>query len=669
MIGRKRNNAARRRVLVIGNGMVGYHFVRKLREQDPDGKRFDLTVLGAESLPAYDRVNLTKLITLGDPEKLLLAKKAWYAENVVDLHLSTRVEAVDVEERTVFAAGESYGYDELVIATGSTPFVPPVPGIGHSDVFTYRTTEDLQQIQTRAQTAKRAVVVGGGLLGLEAAKALYDEGVAEVHVVEMANFLMPQQLDDQAGLILKREMEHLGLVIHLGRRLTEVVPAGGMLELQFQDHRPLQADMVVVSAGIRATTAFLEDSGIKLNPRGGVEVDDQLCASAENVYAIGECAVHRGIAYGLVKPGYQMAETLVKRLIGKNASFENADVSTSLKIAGVNVGVYGDALLADPISRAETYFELDGPNNNYYRKLVIRDRRLTGIMAIGRWDELALLQSIMDQGRRLRDKELANFAKTGCLWPNRPAAQSVTTWPDIAKVCNCMNVSKGELMNAMSEGCLSFEAICDRTGAGTVCGSCKPLVETLVDGAPTSVPAITLAARILFGLSAATLVVGLTLLLYPGIEITNNVEAMQWQLEQVLRNSLYKQISGYTLLGVTVIALLLSLRKRLKSWRKLGDFGSWRAVHGTVGLATLLMLFVHTGFHLGDNLNRILMVTFATLNLLGALVGIIAGLESKPTQLGNLSRRMRPFATVIHLALFWPLPALIGAHVFTVYYY
>jgi len=668
MIGRKRKDAGHRDVLVIGNGMVGHHFVRKLRERDPDGKRFGVTILGAESLPAYDRVNLTKLMSLGTPEKLLLAKREWYAENQVDLHLSTRAESVDPAAKTVLAGGESYSYDELVIATGSTPFVPPVPGIGHSEVFTYRTTEDLQNIQTRAASAKRAVVIGGGLLGLEAAKALFDEGVAEVHVVEMASFLMPQQLDEQAGLILKREMEHLGLVVHLGRRLTEVVSADAVLELQFLDHRPLQADMVVVSAGIRATTSFLDDSGLKLNPRGGVEVNDQLCASIDNVYAIGECAVHRGIAYGLVKPGYQMAETLVRHLVGRKASFESADVSTRLKIASVNVGVYGDVLLADPKSRAETYFELDGPNNNY-RKLVIRDRRLTGIMAVGRWDELALLQSVMDQGRRLRDKELANFAKTGRLWPNRPLAQSVATWPDVAKVCNCMNVSNGDLIAAMDDGCLSFEGICERTGAASVCGSCTPLVETLVDGAPTSVPAITCAARVLFGLSAATLVIGLTLLLYPGVELVNSVEAMQWRIEQLWRDTFYKQVSGFTLLGITLIALLLSLRKRLKSWRKLGSFGSWRALHGTIGLLTLLMLFVHTGFHLGSNLNRMLMVTFALLNLLGALVGIAAGLESKPTPLGMLCRRIRPFVTVIHLALFWPLPALIGAHVFTVYYY
>jgi nitrite reductase (NADH) large subunit len=330
----------RRTIVVIGNGMVGLRFCEKLIAADPE-RRLRIVTFCEEPRAAYDRVGLTTFFAHRDAEKLLLARKDWYIEHGVELHIGDRANAIDRQKRIVTSdRGREVAYDALVLATGSYPFVPPIPGIDKQGIFVYRTIEDLERMIAYAAKATKCAVIGGGLLGLEAAKAVLDLGL-EAHVIEFSGRLMPRQIDDAGSRILVRRIEALGVTVHLNKGTKEVHGNGRIEALEFQDGSRLDVDMLVVSTGIRPRDELARQCGIDVGSRGGIVVNDQLRTSDPHIYAIGECALHAGMVYGLVAPGYEMADVLASVLTGGDRRFAGADLSTKLKLMGVDVASFG----------------------------------------------------------------------------------------------------------------------------------------------------------------------------------------------------------------------------------------------------------------------------------------------------------------------------------------
>ncbi len=333
MISNNYNSSRQRTVVVIGNGMVGQRFCERLVEFDTD-REWKIITFCEEPRAAYDRVGLTSFFAHRNAHKLLLARQEWYAENDVELHVGDRAGSIDRRQRIVRSdRGVEIAYDRVVLATGSFPFVPTVPGIDKQGVFVYRTIEDLQHIIEYAGRSKRCAIIGGGLLGLEAAKAAYDLGL-ETHVVEFAPRLMPRQVDDAGSRILVRKIEELGVRVHLGKSTKEVHGNGCVERIKFNDGETLDVDMIIVSAGIRPRDDLAKQSGLDVGPRGGILVNDRLETSDFHIYGMGECALHGGMIYGLVAPGYEMAEIVAANMTGAEADLRRRRIIGQTEIDG-----------------------------------------------------------------------------------------------------------------------------------------------------------------------------------------------------------------------------------------------------------------------------------------------------------------------------------------------
>ncbi len=472
--------AGRERVLVVGNGMVGHRFCERLHELDASG-RYEVVVLAEEPRPAYDRVHLSEYFNGRGVEALALTSEEWYGQRGIDLYLGDPVVSIDTAGRFVrTAAGRGLGFDHLVFATGSTPFVPPIPGTGLEGVFVYRTVEDLDAIRTWAEGAERAAVIGGGLLGLEAAKAMLDMSL-ETHVVEFAERLMPRQLDDRGGAVLACAIEALGVQIHLGARTEAILGEGRVAGLRLSGAEPLDVDMVIVSAGIRPRDELAREAGIAVGERGGICIDDTLTTSIPGVYAIGECALHRELVYGLVAPGYEMAETLARRLTDQSeAAFEGADLSTRLKLLGVDVASFGEAFpdrQANPGIRDLVFHD---SHRGVYQKLLIdegKDRLIGGIL-VGDVEPFGILTDAVRRSVPLPERP-ESWLFGGLAGEGDGAGMALD---DAAQVCSCNDVTVGAVREAIAEGELeSVSSIKACTRAGTGCGGCVPQLAKILE--------------------------------------------------------------------------------------------------------------------------------------------------------------------------------------------
>ena len=372
----------KQRLVIIGNGMVGHHCVEQLLAAGAL-EHYRIDVFGEEAQRAYDRVHLSEYFSGRDAESLAMSAAELYARPDLYLHLAAPVLEIDRATCEVITAKGRFTYDKLVLATGSYPFVPPIEGAEGDARLVYRTLDDLDAIRAAAQGKRRGVVVGGGLLGLEAANALKSLGL-EAHVVEFAPRLMPVQLDDFGGAALRQRIEDLGVGVHLGKA-TQSIGAGSdyRYRMNFAGDEALETDLIVFSAGIRPQDALARACALELGPRGGVAIDDQCLSSDPNIYAIGECAAWNGGIFGLVAPGYQMARAVAARLCGAEAQpFLGADMSTKLKLLGVDVGSIGDAHGATAGARSYRY--IDEASASYRRLVVSADgRQVLGAVLVG----------------------------------------------------------------------------------------------------------------------------------------------------------------------------------------------------------------------------------------------------------------------------------------------
>ena len=463
-------NDSRKTVVVIGNGMVGHRFCERLVEYDRD-HRYQIVTFCEEPRPAYDRVNLSKYFESRQAEHLKLACTTWYANQGITLHLGERATAIDRDRRLVLSsAGREIAYDAVVLATGSAPFVPTVPGVDKKGVFVYRTIEDLEAILAYAGTSSSAAVIGGGLLGLEAAKAVRDLGL-ETHVVEFAPRLMPRQVDDAGARTLRDKIEEMNVRVHLGKSTREFLGNGKVEGLAFEDGGRLAVDMVVISAGIRPRDELARACGLAIGRRGGVVVDDTMRTSDPDIFAVGEVAAHREMIYGLVAPGYEMADVAAATLAGATRTFSGFDMSTKLKLMGVDVASFGDPFHEADGVRALTYHD---PFGGVYKKLILdpAGTRLLGGVLVGDASDFGSLLGLFKS-----DKPLP-VPPGDLLSAGRGAA---CRGDGDAQVCSCNNVSEGAIRQAIRDGSLTTVAqIKECTRAGTGCGGCLPRVTDLL---------------------------------------------------------------------------------------------------------------------------------------------------------------------------------------------
>ncbi|HDC4637947.1 TPA: nitrite reductase small subunit NirD [Enterobacter cloacae] len=464
-------------LVVVGHGMVGHHFLedcvnRNLHQQ------YQIVVFGEERYAAYDRVHLSEYFGGRSAESLSLVEGDFFARHGIELRLSQQIVAIDRDAHVVrTASGHETHWDKLVLATGSYPFVPPVPGNTLPGCFVYRTLDDLDSIAAHAKGSRRGVVIGGGLLGLEAANALKQLGL-ETHVVEFAPNLMAVQLDNDGAAMLRKKIEALGVGVHTSKATTEIAATDDGLVLRFADGEQLDTDMVVFSAGIRPQDALARSSGLAIGERGGICIDTACQTSDKDIFAIGECALWEGKIFGLVAPGYQMARVAAATLAGEEKSFTGADMSTKLKLLGVDVASFGDAHGRTP--GALSYQWTHGPQQIYKKIVVSHDNKtLLGGVLVGDASEYATLVQMMLNGISLpkEPETLILPAFSG----SAPKALGVAALPDSAQICSCHNVSKGDICQAVSAGATEIGAIKQCTKAATGCGGCSALVKQVME--------------------------------------------------------------------------------------------------------------------------------------------------------------------------------------------
>ncbi|GAC1653320.1 MAG: NADPH-nitrite reductase [Gemmatimonadaceae bacterium] len=472
--------ARQRKLVVIGNGMVGARLVEEVLARARD--RFEIAMFGDEPYGNYNRILLSSLLAGSyGAQDIFINPMSWYAEHGVRLHAGVRATAIDRERRVVTGTnGVEEEYDDLVLATGSLPYLPPIVGLrGHDErmtpgVFAFRTLDDCREMVGFAKHVTRAAVIGGGLLGLEAARGLLERGLS-VDVVHLMPHLMETQLDPAAGALLLQTLERMGVRVRLATRTAAVRGEGCVEGLEFSDGTALDCDMVVVSAGIRPNTALAAQAGLTVR-RGIVVGDDLSAVNDPHVHALGECAEHREQLYGLVAPLWEQARVAAERLTGRNtlASYSGSRVSTKLKVMGIDLAVMGESRPQDAADEVVSYSE---PSRGVYKKLIVREGRLAGAIVLGDGVAVPSLLRAFDQHTSLPEN------RGELLFPGRDGERVVgaADLPDDAQVCNCNGVAKGDVVTAVRSGCRSLKTLCDATRAGTGCGSCKDLVRELLD--------------------------------------------------------------------------------------------------------------------------------------------------------------------------------------------
>jgi nitrite reductase (NADH) large subunit len=485
--------ATRKKLVVIGNGMAGARVVEEVLKRTPD--RFDISMFGAEPYGNYNRILLSNVLNRSQKAtEIFINPLAWYDQNRVILHAGVKALRIDRERRVVvgkalkrdaipYAAGDAgvdpaapveAPYDHVIIATGSRPFVPPMEGFGGPGTFLFRTIDDCERIAEYAKDCKKAAVIGGGLLGLEAARGLLTHGV-EVSVLEAAPQLMIAQLDPEAGAMLKTTMEGMGVKVLCEKITTHIVTENGRItHLLLKDGSRVETDMVVVSAGIRPITDIASASGLTVEK--AIVCDDQMRTSDPDIYSLGECVQHRGKIYGLVDPIWEQANVLADVLTGNNpkAAYLGSRLGTKLKVMGVELASMGETKPAAPTDEVVVYRE---PRRGVYKKIILRDDKIAGAILLGETDTAStLMQLFMGQTKAPDRRSDLLFAP-----PEGASMLQVLDMPDSLQICNCNGVNKKAIVDAIRGGCGSVAKVGACTKAGTGCQSCKPVIAQLVD--------------------------------------------------------------------------------------------------------------------------------------------------------------------------------------------
>lgn len=465
-------NSKKRKLVLVGNGMAGMNVVEQIVKLAPEA--FDITVFGAEPHPNYNRIQLSYVLegskTMDD---IVLNSLEWYRDNGIALHTGKPVTGIDTAAKTIYAEdGLSVPYDVLILATGSNPIVLPVPGAGKEGVVGFRDIADCEKMLEASRTFRKAAVIGGGLLGLEAAKGLVKLGM-DVTVVHLFEELMERQLDPTASMMLKAELESQGLKFATGKQTTEILGGDRVSGLRFSDGTELEADFIVMAAGIRPNAALAKACGLEVNR--GILVDDFMQTSVPGVYAVGECNEHRGLCYGLVAPLFEQGAVLAKHLCGiETKPYEGSVLSTKLKISGVDVFSAGDFMDQPGFTIVRMQDEWRG----VYKKVLLQERKIVGGILFGDVNDSMKLQQWIRTGTEMTDAIHASLVGA----PTAEGESSgIAEMPDEEIVCGCNGVTKAHIVSAIKDqGMTTVEAIKASTGATRSCGGCRPTVEKIL---------------------------------------------------------------------------------------------------------------------------------------------------------------------------------------------
>ncbi len=473
-------NPQRPKLVVIGNGMAGARFLEDVLSLRPD--LFDITVFGDEPYGTYNRILLSNVLNgTQDAKEIFLNPLAWYEENGITLHAGKKVTRIDRDAKRVYADDLSVDYDYLVFATGSRPFIPPIPGTPLHGVFAFRTLDDCRNIADYAKQCKTAVVIGGGLLGLEAAKGLMTHNV-EVTVVEMAPWLMSVQLDEAGGKVLGQTIANLGIKARTATSTKELLGHVSVTGVKFGDGTEISADMVVISAGIRPNAELAKECGIVCDK--AIVVDDQLRTNDPAVFGVGECVQHNGMIYGLVAPLWEQTKVLAKVLTGTDstATYGGSKIATKLKVMGVELASMGRINDLQPTDEVVQFSE---PARNVYWKAIIRNGRVNAACLLG---DLAPADDLM---RMFQSDVPAPERRPELFFAAASAKKEVSLadLPDAHQICDCNGVCKGTIVTAIKNGKCTVPAVGKATRAGTGCGSCKKLVKGLIEAVAGGVKA------------------------------------------------------------------------------------------------------------------------------------------------------------------------------------
>lgn len=643
-------------VVVIGGGPAG---IRTAQELARGGQR--VVLLNAERWRPYNRVKLTPLLSgdvqLGQVEQCL----EFPGPGKVSLYSDTRVVGIDRIAKTVTAhSGRSWAYDKLVICTGSRAHVPPIPGIDLPGVFTFRNFDDVEKLVARSVRARRCVVVGGGLLGLEAARGMHDRG-ADTVVIEHETGLMARQLDARGGALLKAAVEDMVINVMTSTRVAEFGGDTRLERVSLAGGDSIVCDTAIICTGIRANIELARDIGLAVGR--GIKVGPTLQTTDPDIYAVGECAEHAGNIYGLVGPGYEQAAVAAAHIATGRGAYRGSVPATKLKIVGTEVFSMGDVEQLEQRRDVATV-EFEDQAAGLYRRLVLRGNRLVGAIAIGDCGELARIQEAIKNGYYLLPWQQRRFRASGMVWP-KTEPRSVKDWPRAATVCNCTGVTRGQIGDAIAVGASNLDEVKLATGASTVCGSCKVHIGELLDAPPPREPVKLGGSIAAFSVAAA--IFALLTFALPIIPTATEIERRGWS-DMLYLDGYAKQVTGYTVLALSVLLAAISVRKRVPFlW--LGDFAGWRVIHTVLGAVALVALFAHTGFRLGSNLNMWLMLTFLGLAVAGAVAGLATAFEHRVSGSPRTAARLRSASFWMHLVAFWPFPLLLAAHVLTVYFY
>ncbi|KAJ54421.1 hypothetical protein ACMU_18510 [Actibacterium mucosum KCTC 23349] len=642
------------RVLVIGGGPVGIRAAQNLTRAG-----IATTVLSDEVLPPYNRVRLTPLLG-GDAQFGDIAFGDLPTDKTLfNLQLGQRVARINREQKQVVTAdGTLWSYDRLVMATGSRAFLPGIPGRELSGVYRFRSADDASALLARSFSARKVAVIGGGLLGLEAARGMRRRQCA-VTVVEHESHLMPRQLDKEGGAKLANDIKTLGVDVRTGVAVREITGTHKVNGLLLSDGTKIECDTVIICTGIRANIDLARDTRLAFNH--GIIVNDQMQTSDPDIFAVGECAEHNGQLQGLVGPGYAQAEVAAQVIAGKNAAFSGAKPATKLKVIGAEVFSAGEIEQLDvrPNVASHTWRDDSG-----YRRIFVERGKLVGAVAVGDWEQTSRVQDAIQNGATVYPWMLFRFRKQGLLWIE--AEEAPDALPDTATLCNCTGVTCGQVRVAIAGGCTTPDAVSVETGASTVCGTCRPQIAEMIEAGAKPEP-IPLWKPVL-GLSALALLLAAYPFLAGHIPLPTSYDADSLR-DWLWRDNIVKQWSGFILLGITLAAFTIGLRKRLRFMDKLGGFNSWRMVHNGIGLAAIAGFAAHTGLNLGSGWNMALAVSFLGTTLIGAVAGLATGgdHELRARGVGSSRKPPRKLPTWVHILLLWPLPALLLFHVLASY--
>lgn len=640
-------------VIVVGSGPVGMHLANRLRQHAPSTP---IKVFGKENCTPYDRVGLSSFLAGQRSLDQLLDPSGLDSPDNTDMFVGRAIVEIDRNgKRVKDQLGTWHPYTELFLATGSVPHVPDIPGKHLSGVFRFRDMKDALGLMARSVRTRHTVIIGGGLLGIEAARAMAMRA-SDVTLVQHSDRLMNRQLDQAAAQHIQTRLEQSGVKVMLNTRVASIEGEQRVAGVRMQDGSTLACDTVIFTTGIRPSTELARSAGLAV--ADGIRIDQQARTNDPLIFAGGECAQYEDEMFGLVAPGLEQASVAASTIAGETASYNGSIGASRLKVLGVpcfSAGRVSDAWQ----HRVDQTISWEDESGDTYRRLFFERGKLVGAMAIGALAEQSRLHAAIQQQTLIWPWQRWRFKRTGQLWPDG-TEQQIATWPPTATVCQCRQVTRGELSQAMEQGHCTAAALTEVTGAASVCGSCEPLLHNLcgAQDQPRNWQ-----SAVVMGLSILILgVIGLLSWQGP-LGYAASVSDMG-MLESLWRDNLARQISGYTLLGLSVVAAVLALRKR---WSKLniGRMANWRVIHLVVGLLALAALFVHTGMRIGSGSNLALMLVFLAIIIGGSLSGMLtARAERSPSP----SKRSRAGSSIwLHILTLWPLPALLVAHIVKAY--